>query len=111
MYREASGTSGMTAAMNGTINLSMPDGWVPEFAADKQNAFVIETLSDQSAPEEVDRFENNALMTLLEREVLPMYYNDQKKWVEILDNSAKSVIPGFESARMAQEYYENLYKS
>lgn len=109
MYREASGTSGMTAAMNGTINLSMPDGWVPEFAVDKQNAFVIETLSDQSAPEEVDRFENNALMTLLEREILPMYYKDQKKWVEILENSAKSVIPGFESARMAQEYYEILY--
>ena len=109
MYREASGTSGMTAAMNGTINLSMPDGWVPEFAVDKQNAFVIETLSDQSAPEEVDRFENNALMTLLEREILTMYYKDQKKWVEILENSAKSVIPGFESARMAQEYYEILY--
>ncbi|MGN7204553.1 alpha-glucan family phosphorylase [Pedobacter sp. SAFR-022] len=109
MYREASGTSGMTAAMNGTINLSMPDGWVPEFAVDKQNAFVIETLSDQSAPEEVDRFENKALMTLLEREILPMYYKDQKKWVEILENSAKSVIPSFESARMAQEYYEILY--
>jgi starch phosphorylase len=109
MYREASGTSGMTAAMNGVINLSMPDGWVPEFAMHMQNAFVIEALEDQSAPEEVDRYENNTLMNLLEHEILPMYYDDQRKWVEILENSSKNVIPAFESARMAQEYYEILY--
>ena len=109
MYREASGTSGMTAAMNGVINLSMPDGWVPEFAVHMQNAFVIEALEDQSAPEEVDRYENNTLMNLLEHEILPMYYDDQRKWVEILENSSKNVKPVFESARMAQEYYEILY--
>ena len=39
MYREASGTSGMTAAMNGSINFSLPDGWVPEFAKDEENCF------------------------------------------------------------------------
>lgn len=111
MYREASGTSGMTAAMNGTINLSMPDGWVPEFAVHQQNAFVIRTMTDQSAPEEVDRFENDALMTLLEQEVLPMYYEDKKNWVKMMENSSKNVIPAFESARMAQEYYEILYNS
>ena len=111
MYREASGTSGMTAAMNGAINLSMPDGWVPEFAVHQQNAFVIRTMTDQSAPEEVDRFENDALMTLLEQEVLPMYYEDKKNWVKMMENSSKNVIPAFESARMAQEYYEILYNS
>lgn len=111
MYREASGTSGMTAAMNGAINLSMPDGWVPEFAVHNQNAFVIEPLEDQSAPEEVDHYENNALMNLLESEILPMYYDDQEKWVEILENSGKNVTPTFESARMAQEYYEIMYRS
>jgi starch phosphorylase len=42
LYREASGTSGMTAAMNGSINLSIPDGWVPEFAQHGKNCFSIE---------------------------------------------------------------------
>lgn len=109
MYREASGTSGMTAAMNGAINLSLPDGWVPEFAVHKENAFVIEAMANQSAPEEVDKYENNALMSLLEQEILPMYYDDPEKWVVILENSSKNVKPAFESARMAQEYYEILY--
>ncbi|MDZ7649446.1 MAG: hypothetical protein U5K54_21105 [Cytophagales bacterium] len=37
MYREASGTSGMTAAMNGSVNLSIPDGWIPEFSNHGKN--------------------------------------------------------------------------
>ncbi len=109
MFREASGTSGMTAAMNGAINLSMPDGWVPEFAKDRENAFVITPLEDQSAHEEVDKQENHALMTVLEEVVLPMYYKDNEKWVKILENSAKDVLPAFESARLATDYYEKLY--
>ena len=111
MYREASGTSGMTAAMNGAINLSMPDGWVPEFAIPEENAFVIDPMEDQSAPEEVDKHENKALMSMLEDKILPMYYDERTKWVKIVENSAKSVVPAFESARMAQEYYEIMYKA
>jgi len=111
MYREASGTSGMTAAMNGAINLSMPDGWVPEFAKHMENAFIITERTDQSAPEEVDKQENDALMTLLESEVLPLYYTDKAKWKEILVKSAKNVIPTFESARLADEYYKKLYNA
>jgi starch phosphorylase len=111
MYREASGTSGMAAAMNGAINLSMPDGWVPEFARHMENSFVITAMQDQSAPEEVDKQENHALMTLLESEVLPLYYKDKEKWVQILKNAAKDVVPSFESARLAREYYEKLYVS
>jgi starch phosphorylase len=111
MYREASGTSGMAAAMNGAINLSMPDGWVPEFARHMENSFVITAMEDQSAPEEVDKQENQALMTLLEKEVLPLYYKDKEKWVQILKNAAKDVVPAFESARLAREYYEKLYVS
>jgi starch phosphorylase len=109
MYREASGTSGMTAAMNGAINLSMPDGWVPEFAKHMENSFVIKAMEDQSAPEEVDKQENQALMTLLETQILPLYYKDKQKWVQILESSAKDVVPAFESARMAREYYKKLY--
>jgi starch phosphorylase len=111
MYREASGTSGMAAAMNGAINLSMPDGWVPEFARHMENSFVITAMEDQSAPEEVDKQENQTLMTLLETEVLPLYYKDKEQWVQILRNAAKDIVPAFESARLAREYYEKLYVS
>lgn len=110
MFREASGTSGMTAAMNGAINLSMPDGWVPEFAKDLENAFVITPLADQSAHEEVDKQENHALMTVLEDVVLPMYYKDNEKWLKILERSAKDVLPAFESSRLAIDYYKKLYQ-
>lgn len=99
MYREASGTSGMTAAMNGSINFSIPDGWVPEFAKDKENCFIIQ-------PEN----ENSQLMDTLEKAILPMYYKDQQQWLKILKKAATDVVPAFESARMAKEYYEIMYK-
>lgn len=109
MFREASGTSGMTAAMNGAINLSMPDGWVPEFAKDLENAFIIEAMKDQSAPEQVDKQENQALIDKLEQDVMPIYYNYPMRWVEILKKSASDVVPQFESARLAGDYYKNMY--
>ena len=49
LYREASGTSGMTAAMNGSVNFSIPDGWIPEFAVHGENSFVIEP-ADRKIP-------------------------------------------------------------
>jgi starch phosphorylase len=99
MYREASGTSGMTAAMNGSINCSIPDGWVPEFAKDKENCFIIQ-------PEN----ENSQLMDTLEKVILPMYYKNQQQWLKILKKAAADVVPAFESGRMAKEYYEIMYK-
>lgn len=110
MYREASGTSGMTAAMNGSVNLSLPDGWVPEFAKDKENSFLIQPASDQLSVEEKDHEENKNLMEVLEKTVLPLYYQDQSKWLQIVRTAAKEVVPEFESGRQANEYYEILYK-
>ncbi len=72
-YREASGTSGMTAAMNGAINVSLPDGWVPEFAKDKENCFVIQQASNDTPDMEKDKVENEHLMNTLEQSVIPMY--------------------------------------
>jgi starch phosphorylase len=103
MYREASGTSGMTAAINGAINLSLPDGWVPEFAKDKENCFVIQPAND-------DNQEARNLMDTLENTVLPMYYDDHNQWLTILKNAANEVVPAFESARMVDEYYQIMYK-
>ena len=111
MYREASGTSGMTAAMNGSINLSLPDGWVPEFAKDKENCFVIQKAADELSDGEKDTQENRNLMDYLEKTVVPMYYNDQAQWLSILKKAAKDIVPDFESGRMAKEYYEKMYNA
>ncbi|HEY4325884.1 MAG TPA: alpha-glucan family phosphorylase [Mucilaginibacter sp.] len=109
MYREASGTSGMTAAMNGSINLSLPDGWVPEFAKDNENCFVIQKAGDELSDGEKDNQENRNLMDCLEKTVLPMYYTDQNQWLSIMKKAALDIIPAFEAGRMAKEYYEKMY--
>jgi len=109
MYREASGTSGMTAAMNGAVNLSIPDGWVPEFAKNKINCFVINPSTGNLSEEEINRQENFNLLETLENSVLPTYYNQPLTWIEMIKNAANDVIPEFESNRMVKEYYERLY--
>lgn len=110
MYREASGTSGMTAAMNGSINLSIPDGWVPEFAKDQVNSFIIQPAPDGLSDEEQDRLENISLMDTLEQKVLPTYYDDQKQWLSMVRQAAADVGGAFESGRMVAEYYREMYK-
>lgn len=111
LTHEASGTSGMTAAMNGAVNVSMPDGWFPEFCRDKINSFAIPS-TDISLPEHAqDDNDCSALYQLLETEVLPMYYDYPARWLEIIKNGLKGVIPQFESGRMAKEYYDKLYKA
>jgi starch phosphorylase len=110
MYREASGTSGMAAAMNGAINLSIPDGWVPEFARPLENCFIIEPAADPLPVDEKDKLENENLMNTLERTVLPMYYRDKAAWMRILKQAAADVVPAFEAGRLADEYYEKMYK-
>ena len=106
--REASGTSGMTAAMNGAINFSIPDGWVPEFARHGENAFVI-PVKPTASKEAQDNDESNQLMDILEREIIPLYYDNKTKWLDIMKASMKDVLPYFDSDRMAKEYYEKLY--
>ncbi len=110
LYREASGTSGMTAAMNGSINLSIPDGWVPEFAKDKDNCFLIQPAPDNLSVVEKDLQENKNLMDTLENTALPMYYHDQDKWLTIIKKAAADIVPAFEAGRLADEYYNKMYK-
>jgi len=110
MYREASGTSGMTAAFNGSINLSLPDGWVPEFAVDNENCFVIQPAGDGFSSDETDGREAVNLMDTLENVVLPMYYKDKAKWHAMIRRASADIVPEFDSGRMVNEYYEKLYK-
>ena len=106
--REASGTSGMTAAMNGAINLSTNDGWICEFeksTGPEQNAFIVPTAPEGN-PDEHDR---DYLFQLLEEDILPMYYERPADWQALQLRSMNDVNAYFTSARMAREYYEKMY--
>jgi starch phosphorylase len=109
LYHEASGTSGMTAAMNGSINVSIPDGWVPEFAKHGKNSFIIPTANDLLTPESKDKLEAQALLDLMEKEIIPMYYEKPEEWLKLVKASMTDVLPYFDSGRMAREYYDKLY--
>ena len=107
---EASGTSGMSAAMNGALNVSIPDGWFPEFAKDKENCFVI-PASDPAWPDyQQDEADANHLYEILEKEVIPMYYDNPTEWLSIIKRSMQDILPYFDSNRMAKEYYEIMYE-
>lgn len=109
LTHEASGTSGMAAAMNCAVNVALPDGWFPEFAKDKINSFIIPPC-DINLPEHLqDDTDAASLYQLLENEVLPMYYDFPKRWLEIVKNGLNDILPEFDSNRMAKEYYEILY--
>lgn len=110
LYHEASGTSGMTAAMNASVNLSIPDGWVPEFAKHGKNSFIIKTAEDLLPPEIKDKTEAGNLLTILEKEIIPLYYDKPAQWNKIVKASMKDVLPQFDSGRMADEYFTRLYK-
>ena len=109
LFREASGTSGMTAAMNGSINFSIPDGWVPEFAKHGKNCFSIIPANRDLAESEQDHNEANAMYEILEKEVVPTYYQKPEKWYKIMRQGWKEVMPEFDSNRMVEEYYEKMY--
>src|SRR5690606_9229058 len=109
LYHEASGTSGMTAAMNGSVNLSIPDGWVPEFAKPGKNCFIIEPANDLLVEASKDKIEAQNLYELLENVIVPMYYDKPDEWLKIVKAGMKDILPFFDSGRMAREYYEKMY--
>jgi len=109
--REASGTSGMTASMNGAINLSTDDGWIPEFINHGHNGFVVPKADyEHMTVHEQDQYDLDKLYEILEKEILPLYYDDYPTWRQLMKNSMQDVRFTFESNRMAHEYYEQLYK-
>ena len=109
--REASGTSGMTAAMNGAINFSTSDGWIPEFIDQGHNGFVVPKPDyAKMSVQEQDQYDLDKVYDLLERDILPMYYERYDTWRQIAKNGMRDVRFQFDSGRMANEYYELLYK-
>ena len=109
--REASGTSGMTAAMNGAVNCSTNDGWICEFINHGNNGFVVPPV-DYSAMSvhEQDEYDLLKMYEILENQVLPLYYENHDVWRQIIKNGMLDVRWQFDSNRMAKEYYEIMYQ-
>jgi starch phosphorylase len=107
--REASGTSGMTAAMNGAINFSTQDGWMLEFGKHRKNSFLV-PLCDNKAPiPEQDVQDRDNLLDILENDIITMYYDHPNDWNKMMVNSMNDVLKKFESGRMAEEYYSEMF--
>ena len=109
--REASGTSGMTAAMNGGVNFSTNDGWIPEFIKDGQNGFLIPDPGYASMTvHEQDEYDLNKAYEILEQQIIPTYYEEKEAWIKIVKTSMQDVRFQFDCNRMAHEYYDIMYK-
>lgn len=109
--REASGTSGMTAAMNGAVNFSTDDGWIPEFINHGHNGFVVPKADYANMTvHEQDQYDLDKMYDILENQVLPLYYDNYDTWRQIMKNGMRDVRFQFDSNRMAHEYYELMYK-
>lgn len=105
--REASGTSGMTAAMNASLNFSTFDGWVCEFA-NESNSFIVPEAPH--FPEwERDNTDISNMLDMLENKILPTYYDRPADWQKMVLQSMNDVNAFFDSDRMAAEYYEKVY--
>jgi len=110
---EASGTSGMKAACNGTLHLSIGDGWWAE-GFTPGNGWIIEpdmVHEDQAAQDAADA---EALYRLLEEQVVPAFYDRGEddvphRWVATIKESIRTVTPRFSTRRMVKEYVERMY--
>ncbi len=107
--KEACGTSGMKAAMNGVLNLSILDGWWPEACRHGYNGWAIGDETVPQTEEKQNLKDAKALYEALLNEVVPTYYDDHSKWVEMMMKSIESVKEAFSASRMVQEYWNKLY--
>ncbi len=111
--REASGTSGMKAALNGVPNFSILDGWWVE-GYNGANGWVIGDGREFENEAAQDDFDANAIYQMLEDEIIPLYYSRDRDgvprgWVEVMRESIRTNAPRFSARRMVKEYTNSMY--
>jgi starch phosphorylase len=110
---EASGTSGMKAAANGVLNLSIPDGWWCEgFLGD--NGWSIGSGEDYSDQDYQDKVESEIVYDLLEKDIVPLFYERGRDdlprgWIQKMKRSIMTICPRFNTHRMLLDYAEKFY--
>ena len=107
---EASGTSGMKAGLNGVLNASIFDGWWVE-GYNGKNGWVIGEESTEPETEADDLKDAQSLYELLEREIIPTYYDNRERWIYMMRESIKSIAPRFSTHRMVKEYMDRFYST
>ena len=110
---EASGTSGMKAAMNGVPHLSIGDGWWAE-GFNGANGWTIDGGLTSDNHDAVDAADADALYTILEQQVVPTFYERDargipRRWLAVVRESIRTVAPRFSARRMVKEYVERMY--
>jgi glycogen phosphorylase len=110
---EASGTSGMKAAMNGVINLSVLDGWWGE-GYEGDNGWAIKPATDSGDEYRRNREESRTLYEILQDQVIPLYYargdiGYSRDWIKMAKRSIATILPRYNAARMLNEYVSRFY--
>jgi len=113
--REASGTSGMKAAANGVLNLSIPDGWWDE-GFNGENGWSIGSGEEYDNPEFRDTKEAQAMYNILENEIIPCYYDKKPgehstKWLAMMKAAITNAFEHYTSHRMVNDYNNMFYKN
>ena len=110
---EACGTSGMKAALNGALNLSIRDGWWDEWF-DGENGWAIPSADGVTEPNRRDDVEARALYDLIEHQVSPRFYDRDPsgipvRWVQMVRHTLRSLVPKVLATRMVRDYVHELY--
>ena len=109
---EASGTSGMSANMNGALHLSIYDGWTVEGTFNGINGYTVEYegLDEEMPWEERHWKDHEYVMNTIENDIIPTYYENKEEWARLVRQAMRTSEAYFNSDRMVIEYYNRLYK-